>query len=268
MKHIIKAQLYQLRKSQIIYIVFLLLLFMECTIMFGESDFMVTMGRATESLIVTGDYIANNGAEMVSVAIIFALIFTAEVCGADFIDKTTNYELMSGHERKDVYFGRAVLSIIGGTIGTMLIIAFPIIVGCIAGEWGDSIAFGDVLLRYLLSVFPVIRMVCEFVFLTYLVKNAYIVMAAGVFVGLYGPVIYAVALDGTASFLGLTSLAKLYDYESTAWSTFTLVGEKTITIYDGALSASEIVPVILASVIIGGIFLIIGYWYYKKDDLN
>lgn len=264
MRQIMKAQLYQLQKNRLPAIVFILLLFIQCTQMLGESDFM--NGQSPGALIAAGDYVAGNGIYVTLYALVFALFFTAYVCGVDFVDKTTNYELMSGHERKDVYFGRAVLSIIGGTVGTMLLCAFPVLVGSIAGEWGDSISFLDVLVRYLLSFFPIARIVCEFVCLTFFVKNAYIVMAVGVVVPLYGGMLPAMFTEGTASFLGVTSVAKLYDFSS--WGTYTLVGEKNIVIYDAAMKAGEVVPVILASIIFGGLFLMLGYWFFKKDDLN
>lgn len=264
MKQIMKAQLYQLRKSRLIWIVFILLLLIQCTQMLGESDFVNQAGL--DVLISAGDYVAGNSMTIVSFALVFALTFTALVCGADFIDKTSNYELMSGHERKDVYFGRAIISIIGGTVGTMLICAFPVFVGSVAGQWGDSISFGNVMVRYLLSVFPIVRIICELVFLTFLVKNAYIVMAAGVIVILYGTMIPTMFTGGTAAFLGLSTLAKLYDFS--AWSTYTLVGQKTIVVYDAAMKAGEIIPLVLASIVFGGLFLMLGYWFFKKDDLN
>lgn len=266
MKPIIKAQLYQLRKDKLLYIVFALSIFLQCTTMIGEADFTNTVGATGTVLLPAGDYVAGCGMAISSFALIFALFFTADVCGADFIDKTTNYELMSGHGRNAVYFGRAVLSIIGGTLGSMLICAFPVIIGMLVSGWGNSISLGDVLLRYLLSVFPIIRIICEFVFVTFLVKNAYIMMAAGIFISLYGVVIPEMFRQGTAEFLGLTSLAKLYDFS--AWSTYTLVGVKNIVIYDAALKAGEVVPIILASVIFGALFLMMGYWFFKKDDLH
>lgn len=264
MKKIMKAQLYQLRRTRLLFIIFVLLLLIECTQMLGESNF--ANGGRSGALILAGDYAAGNGIVVAAFALMFAFVFTAEVCGGDFIDKTTNYELMSGHERKDVYFGRAVISIVGGTVGTMLICVFPILVGSIAGKWGDTVSFGNVLIRYLLSVFPIARIICEFVFLTFLVKNAYIVMTAGVVVALYGVVIPAMFPEGTAAFLGLTGLAKLYDFS--AWNTYTLVGQKNIVIYDAALKAGELFPIVLASVVFGGLFLMMGYWFFKKDDLN
>lgn len=264
MKQIMKAQLYQLRKTRLIGVIFILLCLIECTQMFGELNF--ANGGSAGATILTGDYVAANGITVVTFALMFAFVFTALVCGGDFMDKTTNYELMSGHERKDVYFGRAVISIIGGTVGTMLICAFPVLVGSMAGRWGDCVSFGSVFVRYLLSAFPIARMICEVVFLTFLVKNAYIVMTVGIMTALCGAMVPALFPEGAAAFLGLTGIAKLYDFS--AWSTYTLVGQRSIVVYDATLKAGELLPIVLASVVFGGMFLWMGYWFFKKDDLN
>ena len=39
-------------------------------------------------------------------------------------------------------------------------------------------------------------------------------------------------------------------------------------VYDAALPAGVVAGTVLASVLIGGLYLILGYLYFEKDDLN
>lgn len=262
LKQIIKAQLYQISRGRLQYVILFITLFLQIIWMLGETN--LGSGTISGSFIVVSDYIASGFLDPALLSLLFAFVFTAEVCGGDFMNKTANYEIMSGHGRKEVYYGRAVLSLAVGTIGALVITAFPMLVGCMLGEWGDTVSVGDVMLRYGLSIFPIIRMICEFIFLSYVIKNPYIVMALG------GILVFGGSLlpntDGTACFLGLSSLAKLYHFNS--WNTYALVGDKELKFYDSVLNLGEIVPIIVASLLFGGLFLLMGYEFFKKDDLN
>lgn len=259
MRNIMKAQLYQLRRNKLIYIVFVVLVIMQCTTLMGEIGF-------STDIIPAGDYMAENGFAVMSIALLFATVLTGDICGADFVDKTTNYELMSGHLRKEVYFGRAILSIVIGTVGVILLNLLPLVIAYLLGGWGENLDFGGVMLRYLLALFPIMRLLCEFVFLSYVIKNAYIVMAIGVAVSLVGSVWVEIFCKGNAFLLGFGNLYKLFEF--TSWKTFTLVGEKEILIYDATLSTGEIMGTVFLSLLAGGLFLVLGYVFFAKDDLN
>ncbi|MDD6069790.1 MAG: hypothetical protein PUC12_03115 [Clostridiales bacterium] len=259
MINIMKAQLYQLKRTRLIYIVFVCVLIIQFTTMMGEMDFL-------NSTITAGKYVAENGTAVAFVSLIFALVFTGEVCGADFGDKTTNYELMGGHLRKEVYFSRAILSLGIGTGGALILNAFPVVIACILGDWGNEVRLLDIFLRYLLSVFSIARIICEFIFLSYIIKNAYIVMATGVVISLAGSGWSEMFPNGSPQYTGMGSLSEIFNIP--CWATYTLVGEKNIVVYDAALSARNVAGTILSSVLFGGLFLLLGYLYFKKDDLN
>lgn len=259
MINIMRAQLYQLKRTGLIGIVFVCVLIMQITTLIGEMNFL-------DSTITAGKYVAENGTAVAFVSLIFALVFTGEVCGADFVDKTTNYELMGGHLRKEVYFGRAMISLCIGTIGALILNALPVVIAYILGGWGSEVSFLDIFFRYLLSVFPVVRIICEFIFLSYIVKNAYIVMAGGVVISLVGSGWTEMFPNGSPKYTGMGNLSEIFDLPF--WGTYTLVGEKNIVVYDAALSAGDVADTILSSVIFGGMFLLLGYLYFKKDDLN
>lgn len=259
MKNIIKAQLYQIRKSSFIFIVFLAVLVMQLANMMGEWSY---RGDA----MYGSTYVAANGFYTTLVALIFAIVFTGYVCGSDFNDKTANYELMSGHLRKQVYFGRAIISLAGGGIGVALIIAAPVVIATIACGWGNDIRMIDAIFRFLLVLLPVLRIICEFIFLTYVVKNAYVIMACGFFTYILGSALPEYLGRSESVLLGVTNLSKLCSFES--WMTYT-VGEMNIyTVYEAGVSVNDVVTTLLASVIFGGLFLVIGYLNFKKDDMN
>ena len=120
MKQIVKSQIYELKSSRILYLILIILSFLQISLWWGESSL--------ESSKPLCDYIAKNGGIFVSIALAFGICFTGFVFCNDFFDKTVNYEILNGHRRKDVYFSRAIISIIGGTAGTILILMIPLFV--------------------------------------------------------------------------------------------------------------------------------------------
>lgn len=148
----------------------------------------------------------------------------------------------------------------------MLLTVFPMIVLGVVGGFGDTLKLSDVVLRYVLSVFPILRIICTFICLTYLVKNSYLMMACGVYYFIAGEMLWEMVGDGACAFLGITSLSRLFHFD--VWTTYTLVNERTMSFYDSALPAGDALALVLTSVVFGSLFLLIGYLYFRKDDLN
>lgn len=262
MGNLIRAQLYQLKKSSLIVVVFICVLIIECFTFAGE----VLYGGGQIIQITAGSYLAGSGSEIIFWALVFGIVLTGQVCGGDFPDHTTNYELMSGHLRKEVYCSRALISLIGGMAGTAVCLAVPLILATAVCGWGNELDFSGVLIRLLLCLFPVLRIICEFVFLSYVVKNPYVIMAAGFFTYMLGGFISEYAPDCDSVLLGVTNLLKLMTFPE--WSVYTLADLKTISVYETALDMGDILAVVMSSLVIGGLFLWFGYQYFKKDDLK
>lgn len=260
MKSLLKSQLYQLRKSKLVWLIFAAVMLLQVAQLCGEWAY-----RGHE--VPAGTYVVTMGGQTIWTAIMFAIAFTGYVCGADFTDKTVNYELMSGHTRKQTYFGRAIISMVGGGLGSMLITAVPVVVSVIACGWGTDVKAGEVILRYVLSVLPILRLICEFIFLTYVTKNPYITMACGFLLYILGMSLPELVGKTDSVLLGMTNISMFTHFES--WMTYTLDNTvDMIMVYGARLSAGDIAATIFASVIIGGLFLITGCLYFDRDDLN
>jgi hypothetical protein len=130
--------------------------------------------------------------------------------------------------------------------------------------WGTKIAPGPVVFRFVMLLFPFLRLVCEFVFITFLVKNPYVMMGVGylVFIAIMG---LSEILNAFNAFLGITNMMQLLLVKE--WVTFGLGGDLNY-IYEAPLSAGVIVQTILASVVFGVGSLYLGYIYFKNNDLN
>lgn len=261
MKNLMKSQLYQLRKETISITFFIVFIIMEFAAGIGETSF------GTETAITADSFLAESGHYLVLVATAFGLLFTAQICGSDFNDQTANYELTGGYLRRDVYFSKAVISLIGGIMGTVVVFSFPFMFNVARWGWGTDLDVKGVLIRYLLLVFPIFRMICEFIFLSFLVKNSYAVMTLGFFVSIgLGESIAAYFPDCKSVLLGITNIYKLASFPS--WMGYTLADLKYVYVYDTSLSLEDIILTAVASLAIGSFFLWLGYQYFKKDDMR
>lgn len=260
MKNIIKAQLIQLRKDKISRFIFIGILVVTFLIVVMMSD------------MVSGDIKITGGEQALVLftmtqllAQFFMYLFTAQACGGDFTDKTLNYEIMSGHTRRDVFFGRAIPTLVIGTIGTLFLIAAPVVVEVIIlGGWGDKVSLTDMLLRFLLMAFPIARTMCEFIFLTFIIKNPYIVMGVSYVMCMVLGMNVPVTRDH-CFVLGMSNMNAITVIDR--WNSFGLNGDYYY-LYETALSADFVLPTIIVSVVVGAAALILGYTFFRNDDMH
>jgi len=260
MKNIMKSQLIQLRKDKISRLIFIgiLAVTLITVLMMVDAalgDMNITGGEHAIGLLTMTQLLAQ----------FFMYLFTAQACGADFTDKTMNYEIMSGHTRREVYFGRVIPAIVIGTLGTMFLIAAPIVAEVIiVGGWGDKVSLADMLQRLLLMAFPIARMICEFVFLTFIIKNPYIVMGISYLLC----VILGMNIHGSwdhCFVLGMSNLSAITVIDR--WNSFGLGGD-LYYIYETGLSPDFVLPTIIVSVVVGAAALLLGYTFFKNDDMH
>lgn len=255
-----KAQLIQLRKDKICRFIFIGVLAVTLIIVLmmadmASGDIRFTGGEQAIMLLTMTQLLAQ----------LFMYLFAAQACGADFMDKTCNYEIMSGHTRRDVFFGRAIPALIIGTLGTMFLIAAPIVAETIIlGGWGDKVSLTDMLLRFLLMAFPVARVICEFIFLTFIIKNPYIVMGISYMLCIILGMNIPVTRDH-CFVLGMSNMNAITVIDR--WNSFGLGGD-LYYVYETGLSADFVLPTVIVSVVIGAAALLLGYTFFKNDDMH
>lgn len=256
MKNIIKSQLYQLIRDK--FVIYPLILF-PLLMLVMRIPFVSNIPEVYE----TGGCFFANYADFSSVfAPLFILIVTPQICGTDFLDKTNNYELMSGHSRGEVFFGRAILTVLISSIGAVIIMALPVIVETIINGWGTKVGIGDAVLRFVLLFLVFARLSCEFILITSFLKNPY----AAMIIGWFSFMVYICYFYKYHSFaLAMVNMNILTTVD--VWVTYGL-GDTTNYIYDASLDGYTIFMTVAASLVIGAGSLIIGYAFFKKDDLN
>lgn len=251
MRNIVKAQFYQLKKESLVYVMFFVVLILQMTTGFGE--------MSNKQNVSGSEYIVTMGSFAVSWSLFFVAVIVGQLMGKDFMDRTANYEVMTGHLRKDVFWGRVIPAMLIGTAGALLLILAPAAVMSLIYGWGTNFTVGQYLLRVFLMIFPLMRIVSELVFFTILIKNTYITIAFGYFLVMLGEMFPSNVV------LGISNLNLLCEYP--AWEIYSF-GDYSYAMYDASLSAATVLRTLTASLAFGAAFLTVSYSYFKRDDLR
>jgi hypothetical protein len=195
----------------------------------------------------------------------FVFTFVGFVCCGDFPDKTSNYEIMTGHKRTEVYFGRVIPCLVFGVICFLIIAFAPIILNTAIHGWGTKLDVGQMILRYTLLIFPITRIFCTAIFIAFVVKNPYIMMGTGYAASMLGGISGGFLKEAKSPFLGITNINMLCMFDS--WFTYGLEGNENY-IYDASLSTGQIAGTIIVSLAASIVFLYLGYVFFHTDDLN
>ncbi|MGN0605149.1 MAG: hypothetical protein ACI4JM_01375 [Oscillospiraceae bacterium] len=261
MWHIAKAQFYQLGKESIIKIIFLLILAVQTISVVSY----VISGIADETAVSAGQLTAELFPAMATFPFIFIFIAVGDICCSDYGDKTANYEIMSGHTRYDSYFGRVIPCITVGTSGYILLTLFPILTVSAFIGWGEKVSAADIFLRWFMTIFPIIRLICEFVFLSFLFRKSYIIYIGGYII--YQAEMLLIQMMGTNSYLlGFSNIKRLSEIE--IWTSFGLSDKLEYYIYDASVTAADCISTITVSLIFSAASLYLGYVFFRNDDLN
>ncbi|MBQ3162383.1 MAG: ABC transporter permease subunit [Oscillospiraceae bacterium] len=256
MRNIIKALTYQTRTDNVTYYSILLAVFLT---IFGMLDFDMT----------GSEYVALNGESISLLPVFLILMLGVRILGWDYADKTMNYEILSGHHRREVYFARVIVAhiwCIAFCVGFMLL---PVIIFTLINGWGVTMDFGGMALRFALAIFPMIRIVCQYVLLVFLVKSAYIAWAAGYLLSMFAMLIPMILEEIMQSFkftyhLATTNLMKLFTFNQSIG----YVNGEDVTICHTELEPSMIIGTIGVSVAVSVICIVLGYIIFKKSDVN
>ena len=258
MKNIMRAQIYQLRRSKAFWASFLIPIILLVTNITGELDY---------SGATLGKFIAENAFLVYCLAMLSAIMMTCLITGGDFTDKTANYEIMSGHSRGQFFAGRAVLSILLGLIGYTVSLFLPMLLGAGIAGFGTELQLKELGIRYLLSLLVVARILCEFICLTYILQNPLVPMGIGVVLCMSSQILIGFLQVPDSLFLGITSLNRVSGFFS--WMTYSMAdGHSLIYSYGLKMQAEDVLGIMISSIGIGGLALLLGYSFYKRDDLR
>jgi ABC-type transport system involved in multi-copper enzyme maturation permease subunit len=262
MWNIIKAQNYQIKRDNFTY--YALLLGVAIPFLFalsGEID--VDSLTGCQYVIYVGSTIAS------LIPGLFVLVLTSRICGWDYADKTINYEILAGHSRKTIYGSRVLTSFLWCFAGVIFMNVLPVIVFSVLHGWGNNMDFWGALLRGILVLFPLFRLICEFILLTFLLKNGYLSMIIGYVI--YVISVVAAELVEEISDVTLTvqftvsNIMSLMDFSNYKLG---YVNGEDVMIFSTSLDGSLIIGTIGVSVVVGVICLLIGYEVFRKSDMS
>ena len=260
MWNVIRAQLYQLKRDFVVWGVTILALFMMFVINLDAFDMDMTGSEAT----------AYMGESMcILVGLLIMMIIVANVMGKDFLDKTLNYEVLSGHTRKDVFFGRFMVAMTASILCAFLIIISVPAVLTIMNGWGNTMEFHGVLIRFGLILITLFRISCELAFLTTLAKNPYITYLVAIVLSEV-QIILSTAQSQYSDFetsplLPVSNCLNLFTFQD--WTTFFL-DETDQIFYSSAVTSEMVLWTLIPSIVIGVVMLLLTYVFFRHDDLN
>ncbi len=258
MRNIIKALNYQTRTDNVTYYSILFMIFLVA----------VTFLDADITKVTGGEYVAISGQALGMFPSFFILILGIRICGWDYADKTMNYEILSGHHRREVYFARVIVTLVWCVALSFFFLVLPALICTIINGWGVNMDFSGMAIRYLLAIFPIIRIVCQCVMLTFLVKSAYVAWAAGFILTMLNSMTTMILEELMNIKLSwqtaTTNLMKLFTFNQSIG----YVNGEDVTICHTELEPSMIIGTIGVSVAVSVICLAIGYAVFRKSDVN
>lgn len=258
MRNIIKAQFFQVTRDKFIKYTAVAILGLQILMV------MLPVWLEVAEVSSAGELVAAKEGSIASFPVFFLILVTAQICGADFMDKTNHYELMGGHKRAEVYLGRVIPALLVAGLGAFLLVIFPVGLSVVLYGWGTKVAVSQALVRFGLLLFPLLRLVCEFACLTFLVKNPYVVMGVGYLVFMATTMLTGM-MESRCMFLGVTNISWLMIVNK--WMTYGL-GNDTNYIFDASTPPVMLWGTIGASVFFGFAALFLGYVFFRNDDMS
>ncbi len=262
MKNLIKAQLYQISRTRVYYLVFITLMML--AVLFGAVEYLNGTDNLEEWQKLTASDFATRMEMVVSIAMMGIAFFAAFFCADDFSDKTMNYEMMSGKLRKQTYLSRASITIVFCTIFGLVMVSTSLGVSYMLTGWGDSVPFSAATVRILLLVFPFFRVSCLFIMIAYFIKRPGFAFLTDYMVFAIASLIKA-ADDESGVLTVFSTVGSIMRYKE--WHIFGLESPVEM-VYTPMPEAGLIIRCILVSLAVGGLYLLLGYNFFHTDDLE
>ncbi len=263
MRNLKRALNYQLKRDNgIIYIllaggVFLAFLLRELLIKYSFRE------------LTGSQYVISMGGSLQMILGMLVILLAARIVGWDYNDKTINYEILSGYSRRQVFLSRVLVSMAWCMVTAVIVIFLPLLIFGLINGWGNTADMWEVLLRYGLALFPIFRLVCEIILLTVLVKNCYMAMVLGytLFELLW---VFVVMAQLTIDFEVTTQLSSIHMQLLFVLDKFSFgyIDGEDVVVYDAVLEPGFMLETVVVSLVVGAVCLLIGYWYFKKSDMD
>lgn len=237
------------------------------------------IGTVFVILMVSGCPVMMNGGEMTMeeeyvgiMPVIAYMIMLLCACAAaymfcdDFTDKTLNYEILIGKNRRQVYLARIIVTlavVITAIVCEVLSIALSIYIW----GFGSAESVKWLFIRLLMLGLEYIRTAAFLIFVCQIVKTMTISFGA---VGLILLPMIVAMLNGEerVSYLPIgTAIQHLATPATQNKYNIAIGGIKQYMRYDWSLSGNIIAEVVITSILFTALYLFLGWIYFKKDDL-
>lgn len=260
MWNIMKAQNYQIRGDNLVILVLLAGMLLPTGMVIMDFDISELSG---------GFFMAQLGSNLPICLGMVLVILVSRICGWDAGDKTMNYEVMAGHSRAEVYFGRVITSIIWGLGSGIAMLVIPVLGFTMINGWGDNMNPGDAAVRCVLFLFPMLRLICEFAMLAFLLRDCYKAMLIGwsfFAVSMVGIMIYEGLADTVLTVqLVITNMREIIGFGNYK---IEYIGGEDTPVYVTGIDTSLVMGTTLVSLLVAGACLAVGYAVFKKQDMN
>lgn len=263
MQNIIKSLHYQTIRDNVTYYAFLALIL--CYILvFSDLD---------GAFSLTGsEYFIYSQALFALPIACFLVILVTRICGWDYVDKTMNYEILIGHNRKEVFFSRIWVSFVWCMPVAVISFILPPLVLSLINGWGIYMDMGDMIIRCVLSLFTIFRMYCECVLFTFLTKNCYIgLIVSFLFIEFSSVIPQAFEEIGRikmGNFITAFSMANFMKLTTPVDYSYQYINGKDEMLFDMSVDPSFAAATIIVSLVAGIGCILLSYLYFRKSDMK
>ena len=257
---IMKSQMYQLVRSRNLKAVLLGVLAM--TVFFGASD-CIAEGKGTTAC---GFFIMMLPMVLNIVNFMIAII-TGMVCADDFTDKTANYELTSGRLRSESFAARTIVSVVFSVLASLFMVAALLVTCLLLYPRGYELTNAAIAQRVLLLIPVFIRFSCFYVLISYIVKKPIavvgicyaIICVLGIILGMTG------GGETNRMLTAFGSFQLVCHFEE--WHTYGL-NTDAYYVYEQFVGSGTAAALVVVSLAVSAVYLLLGYSYFHRDDIQ
>ena len=263
MYNVIKAQIYQLKRSKSTYlIIFIALIFLVMGIV-------LELGSQGDDASASSMLMAMAESYVLFIPMI-TMAYTASICGGDLNDKTINYELLTGTDRRCVFFGRVLVSLTVNIIVTAFLLVVPVLIFTAFLGWGHTMSPEDAIMRCAATLFPLIRLTAFYAMLSFLIKSSVGVYAIGYILTFIEMVlmVFIEELFSTKALMYIMSVDLLDRILIPQNFRYGFFEEQDVMVVKDVMETSAVLHAAAAGIIGTAVFLFIGYKLFSKSDMD